>query len=69
MKNVIVQPDHYISFNATGQLLKYMFCVHGNSILIVDTTFELCNGLWLTDGAFINESLIKDEGDHPYLPG
>ena len=45
------------------------FCVHGNSILLVDTTFQLCDGLWLTDKGFEYEALINEKGGHPMFPG
>ena len=35
------------------------FCILGNSILHVDTTFELVDGLWLTDTTFRHEALIN----------
>lgn len=46
------------------------FCVLGNSILHVDTTFELVDGLWLTDTTFSHEALINHRnGKHPEFPG
>ena len=41
------------------------FCVNGNSILRVDTTFELVEGLWLTDMMYTNEALTDLNGKHP----
>ena len=42
----------------------------GNSILHVDTTFELVDGLWLTDTTFSHEALINHRnGKHPEFPG
>lgn len=71
MRNLIMLPDHYISFNSTEQMLQDLirFCVNGNSILVVDTTFELCDGLWLTDSSFQNEALVNNKGEHPVFPG
>jgi hypothetical protein len=49
----------------------YRFCVLGNSILHVDTTFELVDGLWLTDTSFQHEGLISERNikKHPEFPG
>ena len=48
----------------------HRFCVLGNSILQVDTTFELVDGLWLTDTTFSHEALINHRnGKHPEFPG
>ena len=44
------------------------FCVHGNSILRVDATFELIDGLWLTDTTYTNEALLDSQGKHPEFP-
>ena len=71
VKNVIMQAEQYMSFNYTEQMLTDLtrFCVNGNSTFLVDTTFELCNGLWLTDSSFDNESLLNEQGKHPVFPG
>ena len=47
----------------------YRFCVNGNSVLHVDTTFELVEGLWLTDATYTNEALIDLKGENPEFPG
>ena len=47
----------------------YRFCILGNSILRIDTTFELVDGLWLTDTTYTNESLINESKKHPEFPG
>ena len=47
----------------------HRFCVLGNSILRIDTTFELVDGLWLTDTTYANESLINQSNKHPEFPG
>ena len=43
----------------------FKFCVLGNAILRVDTTFELVDGLWLTDTTYTNEALVDLKGKHP----
>ena len=39
----------------------------------IGTTFEICDGLWLTDSSYPNLSLVKHQGnsthDHPSFPG
>ena len=57
--------------NADSRMLDDInrFCVHGSSILLVDTTFELCDGMWLTDSAFQYEALLNEKGGNPMFPG
>ena len=50
-------------------LIFNRFCVKGNSVWQVDTTFELTDRLWLTDSSYQNESLINENGCHPTFPG
>ena len=45
------------------------FCVKGKSILPINTTFELCEGLYLTDSTYQNLSLVKQCGKHLEFPG
>lgn len=47
----------------------FRFCVLGNAILCVDTTFEIVDGLWLTDTTYTKEALIDLKGKHPEFPG
>ena len=44
-------------------------CVNGNSVWRVDTTFELVDGLCLTDSTYTNEALINSQKKHPEFPG
>ena len=70
VKSVILMPKHYVSFNSTEQMLKDLvrFCVQGNSTILVDTTFQLTDGLWLTDSSFPYEALLNENGEHPTFP-
>ena len=45
--SVMFNKDQYVSVNLLPNMLNdlYTFCVVGNSILRIDTTFELVNGL------------------------
>ena len=45
------------------------FCVKGNSYLSVDTTFEICDNLYLTDTTYQNLALLEWKGKHPEFPG
>ena len=45
------------------------FCVQGDSVLTADTTFELKDGVWLTESSFENRSLVDAKGNHPTFPG
>ena len=48
----------------------HRFCVLGNSILQVDTTFELIDGLWVTDTTFSHKAVRNHRnGKHPEFPG
>ena len=61
VNSVTFSKDQYVSVNFLPNMLNdlYRFCVLGNSTLRVDTTFELVNGLWLTDTTYTNEALIN----------
>ena len=69
--SVTFTKEQYISFNSSPNMLNdiHRFCVLGNSILRIDTTFELVDGLWLTDTTYPNESLISQRNKHPEFPG
>ena len=69
--SVTFTKEQYISVNSSPNMLNdiYRFCVLGNSILRIDTTFELVDGLWLTDTTYTNESLINESKKHPEFPG
>eukprot|EP00794_Sanderia_malayensis_P013682 gene13682-biopygen10980 len=71
IESVVLMQEHYVSFCATNQMLADIdrFCVHGNSVFIVDTTFELSDGFWLTDSSFSYEALVNEKGIHPVFPG
>ena len=69
--SVTFTKERYISVNSSPNTLNaiHRFCVLGNSILRIDTTFELVDGLWLTDTTYANESLINQSNKHPEFPG
>ena len=69
-KSVVFLQEHYISFSASNQLLKDLerFCVYGTSTFVVDTTFQVCDGLWLTDSSFEYSALVNVDGKHPSFP-
>ena len=46
------------------------FCVEDTAILSVDTSFEICDGLFLTDADYPNLSLLeKRTNNPPQFPG
>ena len=47
----------------------FKFCVLGNAILHVDTTFKLVDGLSLTDTTYKNEALIDLKDSTENFPG
>ena len=69
--SVTFNKDQYVSVNSLPNMLNdlYRFCVVGNSIPRIDTTFELVDGLWLTDTTYTNEALVDLKGKHPEFPG
>ena len=70
-QSVSFNKEQYISVNSLPNMLNdvYRFCVLGNSILQINTTFELVDGLWLTETTFTNEALVDLSGKHPEFPG
>ena len=47
----------------------YRFCVRDNGIFCIDTTLEICNGLYLTDTTYPNLYLHGINGKHSEFPG
>ena len=47
----------------------YRFCVRDNGIICIGTTFEICDGLYLTDTTYPYLSLHGINGKHPEFPG
>ena len=70
VKSVMFTKEQYISVTFLPSMLNdlFRFCVLGDAILCVDTTFELAVGLWLTDTTYTNEALINLKGKHPEFP-
>lgn len=71
VNSITFSKEQYLSVNCLPNMMNDLsrFCVLGNSILRVDTTFELVDGLWLTDTTYTNEPLINLNGKHPEFPG
>ena len=71
LQSVTFNDQTYSTINYTPQMMEDIkrFCVFGGGILSVDTTFELCDGLWLTDTTYPNLSLLNRDGKHPEFPG
>ena len=66
-------PDHcdYSTVNFIPDQLWdiYRFCVRDNGIFCIDTTFEICDRLYLTDITYPNLSLHDINGKHPEFLG
>ena len=45
------------------------FCVDSDSILCVDTTFDVIPGLWITDTSYECSALVSINNRHPHFPG
>ena len=71
VQSVTFTKELYVALNFLPQMLNdlHHFCVLGDSILRVDTTFELVEGLWLTDTTYSNEALVDLNGKSPKFPG
>mgnify|MGYP001796405625 CR=1 FL=1 len=71
LNSVAFTKDQYLSVNYLPSMLNdiHKFCMLGNSILHVDTTFELLDGLWLTDTTYTHEGLVNLNGKNPEFPG
>ena len=65
-KSITFTKDHYTTLNALPNMLHdvYRFCVLGNAIFRVDATFELVDGVWLTDTTYCNEALVNFKRKH-----
>ena len=70
VKVVNFTPNEYSTVNFHPRMLNDIerFCVKKKGIFSVDTTFEVCDGLWLTDTCYPNMSLIKEDGTHAEFP-
>ena len=71
-KSFHLEQQHYTAINYTGYQLSDIerFCVENSAILSIDTTFEICNGLYLTDTSYPNLALIdRKTGENPHFPG
>ena len=72
IKSATFLKDGYHTVNYVDQMMKDIerFCVFGKGILTIDSTFELCDGLWLTDTTYTNLSLVVAGTDrNPAFPG
>ena len=72
VQSVVMLPESYAVFVFTNSTMKNVekHCVRETSPLRFDTTFEIIDGLWVTDTSFTNTSLINErDGKHPEFPG
>ena len=71
VRSVKFQDESYIAINYKDYMIDDMvrFCVNNDSILNVDTTFDIVPGLWLTDTSYKHLGLIDAHGKNPEFPG
>lgn len=71
LQSVTFTKESYVALNSLSNMINdlHRFCISCNSVLRVDTTFELVEGLWLTDTTYTNEALIDLMGKNPQFPG
>uniref|UniRef100_A0A7M5XGV9 Uncharacterized protein n=1 Tax=Clytia hemisphaerica TaxID=252671 RepID=A0A7M5XGV9_9CNID len=71
VKSVNISDDRYTAFLYLDYMMSDIerFCVEGNSIFCIDTTFNIVPGLWLTDTSYHNLALVDLKGNHPSFPG
>ena len=62
-KSFQLNKREYTSVNFTIYQMSDLvrFCVNDSAILSIDTTFDVCKGLYLTDTSYPNLSLIDNE--------
>ena len=55
--------------NPTTVFLAFSaFCVKQKSVLVLDTTYDICD-MWLSDMAYQNKRLLNNQGEHPWWFG
>ena len=73
VRSVVMLEKSYASFAFTEFTMKNLerCCVlDASSVLRVDTTFEIVDGMWVTDTSYTNISLINESNaKHPEFPG
>ena len=71
VKFLNLSKDEYNTLNFIQEQLwdVYRFCVKGNNILSIDTTFVICEGLYLTDSTYQNLSMVDQNGERAEFPG
>ena len=71
VKVLKVESDRYTVIAFKDHMLKDIkrFCVDGEGILCVDTTFDLVPGLWITDTCYQCKALYDINNNNPHFPG
>ncbi|XP_057295907.1 uncharacterized protein LOC130624337 [Hydractinia symbiolongicarpus] len=69
--NICFEKDRYSAMNIMPHMLTDLkrFCVDDDGVFTVDTTFQVADGLWLTDSTYPYKALIDGNGKHPKFPG
>ena len=68
--NIVLTPDEYLVTADSDAGLNDIetFYVNGNNVLLLDTTFDVCD-MWLLDTAYQNRRLVNDKLEHPWFFG
>ena len=66
--NIVLTPDEYLVTAYSDVVLNDIetFYVNGNNVLLLDTTFDLCD---MSDTAYQNRRLVNDKLEHPWFFG
>ena len=70
IRNIVLTPDEYLVTAYSDAELNdtETFCVNGNNVLLLDTTFDVCD-MWLSDTAYQNRRLVNDKLKHLWFFG
>ena len=68
IRNIVLTPDEYLVTDYSDVEFNNIetFCVNGNNVLKLDTTFDVCD-MSLLDTAYQNRRLVNDKLEHPWL--
>ena len=66
--NIVLTPDEYLVTAYSDVVLNDIetFYVNGNNVLLLDTTFDLCD---MSDTAYQDRRLVNDKLEHPWFFG
>ena len=70
IRTISITGKHYQVFIGNDVQLQdiKLFCCKNNDVLLVDTTFSLCDS-WVTDTRYYNKKLVNSDGHNPVFLG